>query len=198
MGTLRPLCSSVAWLRYSKQNTWRPFQPSIGQAATTSQYPLSRWRVASLLICFGVQSIDFCHLANYNSVVDNISRNNFGTIIKRQRVVVPLTLREFAAASGVSASHLGRIERGERFPSAHILRKMAKPLGFDEGELFMLAGYLSSQSPTEAEGHEKYYHNKELDPVVARMLAQEPVEVQRAVVGILSILRSLAKSTREE
>lgn len=130
--------------------------------------------------------------------MDNISRNNFGTIIKRQRVVVPLTLREFAAASGVSASHLGRIERGERFPSAHILRKMAKPLGFDEGELFMLAGYLSSQSPTEAEGHEKYYHNKELDPVVARMLAQEPVEVQRAVVGILSILRSLAKSTREE
>lgn len=130
--------------------------------------------------------------------MDNISRNNLGTIIKRQRVVLPLTLREFAAASGVSASHLGRIERGERFPSGRILRKIAKPLGFDESELFMLAGYLSSQFPMEAEGREKYYHNKELDPFVAGMLAQETVEVQRAVVGILSILRSFAKSTREE
>jgi len=129
--------------------------------------------------------------------MDNISRNNFGTIIKRQRVVVPLTLREFAVASGVSESHLSRIERGERFPSAHILRKIAKPLGFDEGELFMLAGYLSSQFPIEAEGHEKYYHNKGLDPFVAGTLAQEPVEVQRAVVGVLSIFKSIARSTRE-
>ena len=109
-----------------------------------------------------------------------------------------MTLREFAAASGVSASHLGRIERGERFPSAHILRKIAKPLGFDEGELFMLAGYLSSQSLVETEGRESYFHNRGLDPYVASVLVQEPAQVQRAVVGILSILRGLAKSIREE
>jgi len=120
------------------------------------------------------------------------AENNFGTIIKRQRVMIPLTLRELAAASSVSASHLGRIERGERFPSASILRKIAKPLGFDEDELFMLAGYLSSGAPIKAEGH------KGLDPYVAKMLARESMETQRAIIGILSLLKSLAHGTGEK
>lgn len=147
---------------------------------------------------FSLDKLDFCHLANHNLGMGNIDRNNFGTIIKRQRVMVPLTLRELTARSSVSSSHLGRIERGERFPSGRILRKIAEPLGFKENELFMLAGYLSHSAPTEAESHESYSHNKGLDPYVAKVLAQEPAETQRAVVGILSILKSLAKSTTEE
>lgn len=62
----------------------------------------------------------------------------------------------------------------------------------------MLAGYLSHQSPTEAEGHESYYHNRRLDPYVVQVLAQEPVKVQRAIVGILSILKNIAKTIAEE
>ncbi|GAI45416.1 unnamed protein product, partial [marine sediment metagenome] len=68
----------------------------------------------------------------------------------------------------------------------------------DENELFMLAGYLSHQSAIDAESLERYAYNKGLDPYVAGVLAQEPAETQRAVVGILSILKSLAKSTTEE
>ena len=75
------------------------------------------------------------------------SNSDLGKIIKQQRIKVPLTLQELAAESRVSSSHLGRIERGERFPSARILRKIAKPLGFDEDELFTLAGFLSPQNP---------------------------------------------------
>ena len=74
--------------------------------------------------------------------------NHLGTIIKQQRTAMRLTLRELANASGVSTSHLGRIERGERFPSAYILQRIAKPLGFDEVELLTLAGFLSP-IPTE-------------------------------------------------
>jgi transcriptional regulator with XRE-family HTH domain len=121
-----------------------------------------------------------------------IAEDNLNTIIKRQRIMVPLTLRELAAKSGVSASHLGRIERGERFPSANILRKIAKPLGFDEDELFMLAGYLSAGAPNRVESQEG------LDSYVAKVLARESVETQRAVIGILSILKSLAQSSGEK
>ncbi len=142
------------------------------------------------------RSLDFCHLANYNLGMDNIDRNSLGTIIKRQRLMVPLTLRELADTAGVSSSHLGRVERGERFPSARILRKIAKPLGFEENELFMLAGYLSGGSPAEAESRESYPYNKGLDPYVARVLAQEPVETQRTIIGILSMLKSMAESAR--
>ena len=52
--------------------------------------------------------------------------NDLGRILKQQRIAVRLTLQELADESSVSSSHLGRIERGERFPSARILRKIAR------------------------------------------------------------------------
>ena len=126
-------------------------------------------------------------------MINNNNSQNLGRIIKRQRIAIPLTLRELSARSGVSSSHLGRVERGERFPSAHILQRIAKPLGFEESELLALAGYLSPSLSMEAEiaaGNTA----RQLDPLVAKVLAQEPTEVQRAVIAILTMLKSIAKS----
>ena len=119
---------------------------------------------------------------------------SLGSVIKQQRKLMSLTVRKLAALSGVSASHLGRIERGERFPSARVLRRIARPLGFEEDELFVFAGYLSPTSSSIAEA-EPDYTTPQLDPHVATVLAQEPLEVQRLVIGILTIMKSLAKST---
>jgi len=123
--------------------------------------------------------------------------NGLGKLIKQQRISIPLTLQELAAKSGVSPSHLGRIERGERFPSAHILRRIASPLGFEENELFTLAGYLSLQSPGINET-DLPRRSEGLDPYVGRVLGQEPVEIQRAVIGILTMLKSIARSIGKE
>jgi transcriptional regulator with XRE-family HTH domain len=120
------------------------------------------------------------------------ANSDLGKIIKQQRIKVPLTLQELASVSKVSSSHLGRIERGERFPSARILRKIAKPLGFDEDELFTLAGFLSPQGAV-VEEPGAAYHARQIDPYVAKILAEEPPEVQRAVIGILSLLKSVAR-----
>ena len=127
-------------------------------------------------------------------MINNNSSQNLGRIIKQQRIAVGLTLRELSARSGVSSSHLGRVERGERLPSAHILQRIAKPLGFEENELFPLAGYLSGPVLTAAETMAEN-NAGQLDPIVARILAQEPVEVQRAVVAILTLLKNVAKSS---
>ena len=124
------------------------------------------------------------------------NQGNLGEILRRKRVIIPLTLHQLAAMSGVSASYLGRIEKGGRFPSASILRKITKPLGFDEDELFILAGYLSPRPPSIAEKNPEYSGGR-LDPYVARVLSQEPIEVQRAAIGILSILKSIARSMTE-
>jgi transcriptional regulator with XRE-family HTH domain len=121
----------------------------------------------------------------------NQSRKNLGRILKQKRQSVNLTLHKVSEGSGVSTSHLGRIEKGERFPSADILQRIAKPLGFSESEIFSLAGYLSSTG----EGTESPSipaEKTQIDPYVAKVLAEEPVEVQRAVVGILTMLKSLA------
>jgi transcriptional regulator with XRE-family HTH domain len=122
--------------------------------------------------------------------------SDLGKVLKQQRLTVPLTLQELAAESGVSASHLGRIERGERFPSARMLRKLARPLGFDEDELFTLAGFLTPTGPGVEEERTRY-SGRQLDPYVARMLAEEPPEVQRSVIGILSLLKSVARGMKD-
>lgn len=145
--------------------------------------------------------IDICHLSNYNlAMVNNIFNNNgrsLGEIIRRRRVMMPLTLQELGAMATVSASHLGRIEKGERFPSARILRRIASPLGFEEDELFALAGYLSPRPPGVAETSGGY-SGGQLDPYVARVLAQETVDVQHAVIGILTVLKSIARGMAKE
>lgn len=125
------------------------------------------------------------------------TNKSLGEIIRQQRVTIPLTLQELSAQSGVSPSHLGRMERGERFPSAAILRKIARPLGFDEGELFVLANYLPPRK-SGSENDSPSYTSIGLDPNVARILGQEPIEVQRAVVGLLTIMKNLARSVNEE
>jgi len=117
---------------------------------------------------------------------------SLGKIIKQQRILAQLTLRELAGKSDVSSSHLGRVEAGERFPSARILHRIAGPLGFDESELFALAGYLSIQSLAVAETATGS-NIGQLDPIVANMLRQEPIEVQRAVIGLLTMVKSIAR-----
>jgi transcriptional regulator with XRE-family HTH domain len=127
----------------------------------------------------------------------NDNGTNLGEIIRRQRVTIPLTLNELAMMSGVSPSHLGRIERGERYPSARVLRRIAKPLGLGEDGLFTLAGYLSPQPSGVAEA-EAVYSGSRVDPYVAGVLAREPAEVQRALIAILTILKNMAKGVHNE
>jgi transcriptional regulator with XRE-family HTH domain len=121
--------------------------------------------------------LDICQLSNYNTIMDRGDRDNLGEVIRQQRLMMALTLQELATKSGVSSSHLGRIERGERYPSARTLQKIAKPLGFEE------------TLPS---------NGVRVDPYVAAVLSQEPVNVQRAVVGILTILKSIAEGVTKE
>jgi len=85
-------------------------------------------------------------LPQTEAVMITNSRNDLGKILKQRRVTIPLTLKELAHAAGVSPSHMGRVEKGTRFSSARILRKIARPLRLGEQELFTLADYLSPQT----------------------------------------------------
>ena len=129
-------------------------------------------------------------------MTNNNNHVNLGEMLRQQRLVISLTLHELAVASGVSSSHLCRIEKGERFPSASVLRRIAEPLGYEENELFSLAGYLSPHLPSIGE-KSTGYSVRHLDPYVVRVLAQEPVHIQRTVIGIVSILKSIARETEE-
>jgi len=137
------------------------------------------------LSCCG---LDFGLLTIYYGFVVRNYNPHLGQVLKRQRVQLSLTLYELSMKSKISASHLGRIERGERFPSAHILRRIAGPLGFEEKELFVLAGFLGQDLPKMADDNTLNY-SRRIDPYVASVLAGEPAEVQRAAAAIIPICK---------
>jgi transcriptional regulator with XRE-family HTH domain len=149
-----------------------------------------------------LKKLDFYYQAKYDLDIDSSENDDLckvlGTVIKRQRAMVPLTLLDLAKLSGISASYLARIERGERYPSARVLRQIAKPLGFDEDELFVLAGYLSHDSHTEVKESSRSCYYEGLDLNVARILSQQSFEMQRTVIGILDIIKSVSSNIAEE
>src|SRR4030042_6548092 len=111
---------------------------------------------------------------------------NLGVIVKRQRNRLGLTLLDLSKKSGVSVSHLGRIENAQRYPSTTVLRKIAEPLNLDEDELFSLAGYLPGEKPKTPD-LEKHKLLAELDILVDRVTA----DTNR----IKSIIRALHKKS---
>jgi len=62
--------------------------------------------------------------------------------LKKQREKKGLSIRALAKYSDVSDSYLSQVETGKRFPSAKVLRKLARPLGVKEEVLMREAGYL--------------------------------------------------------
>ena len=99
-----------------------------------------------------------------------LRNTNLGSLIKQQRIRTGFTLPTLAAKSGVSQTHLSRIEKAQRYPSANILRKIAQPLGLEEKELFSLAGYLSPEEAASAY-EEKHKLRAELDILTNRVIA---------------------------
>ena len=118
-----------------------------------------------------------------------------GKLLRQKRKSISLTIREIASKAEISASHLSRIEQGDRFPSASVLRRLAEPLGYEETELMMQAGYLSPVKSTMENGA----RSRKLDPYVANVLSNEPLEIQRAVIPILTIIKRIVTAqTRAE
>lgn len=64
-----------------------------------------------------------------------------GDYIRNQRVSKNITLRKLEEISGISFSHLSKIERGTHQPSKETLEILAKSLDTDEYQLLLLAGY---------------------------------------------------------
>ena len=125
--------------------------------------------------------------------MDKDQDTRIGKLLKQQRTSLDLTLQQVAGKAAMSSSHLGRIERGERYPSGTMLRKLAKPLDFTDEELMHLAGYLTAGPKEEP----LPFSEGRLDPFVARLLAAEPIERQRQVIAILLMMKSVAKDAAE-
>lgn len=75
-------------------------------------------------------------------ILDEKKTNEFGEYLRKIRKNEKgMSLRDFAELTGVSFSHLSKIERGEHTPSKATVEIIADVLKEDKNKLLLLAGY---------------------------------------------------------
>ena len=67
---------------------------------------------------------------------------SLGAIIRKQRELAALPMRQFAAAVGISNPYLSQIERGLRAPSDAVLNAIAESLKTTADSLYAEAGFV--------------------------------------------------------
>jgi transcriptional regulator with XRE-family HTH domain len=73
-----------------------------------------------------------------------------GSIIRKQRELAALPMRQFAAAVGISNPYLSQIERGLRAPSDAVLAAIAASLQTSADDLYSQAGFIGPDAQDEA------------------------------------------------
>ncbi len=63
-----------------------------------------------------------------------------GEIIRQQRELAEMSMRQFADLAGISNPYLSQIERGLRAPSEHVVDGIAKALQLSADALYQQAG----------------------------------------------------------
>ena len=73
-------------------------------------------------------------------------RSVLGALIRQQRELAELSMREFAKLVGISNPYLSQIERGLRAPSDAVLETIAEALDSSTDELYKMAGFVERPS----------------------------------------------------
>lgn len=69
---------------------------------------------------------------------------NIHEFLQERRIEMKLSIQQLSQESGISASHISRMERGVRNPSPQTLEKLAVPLHVDYLTLLKVADLLES------------------------------------------------------
>ena len=75
-----------------------------------------------------------------------------GEVIRRQRELSRLSMRQFAQMAGISNPYLSQIERGLRAPSQRVVDAIARSLETSADALYAQAGIDPEDEPEEAPG----------------------------------------------
>ncbi|MFJ9589272.1 helix-turn-helix domain-containing protein [Streptomyces acidicola] len=114
----------------------------------------------------------------------SLNVGNLGEYLREQRRNAQLSLRQLAAATGVSNPYLSQIERGLRKPSAEVLQQVAKALRISAETLYVRAGILDAERDGE-EGRR--------DGATRAVILDDPTLNERQKQVLLQIYESFRK-----
>jgi transcriptional regulator with XRE-family HTH domain len=105
-----------------------------------------------------------------------------GQIIRRQRELSRMSMRQFATVAGISNPYLSQIERGLRAPSARVLESIAGALEVSVDGLYQEAGI-----DPEAE--------KQSEPAVLAAIREDPRLTSRQRVAMCEVYEAFVASS---
>jgi transcriptional regulator with XRE-family HTH domain len=103
-----------------------------------------------------------------------------GEIIRRQRELGEISMRQFAKHAGISNPYLSQIERGLREPSEKVLRSIARALETSVEDLYEAAGIERDE-----EG---------LESAVVRAIREDPALGARERRALITLYESLVRN----
>jgi transcriptional regulator with XRE-family HTH domain len=114
---------------------------------------------------------------------------NLGDIIRRQRELAELPLRQLAAMVGISNPYLSQIERGVRAPSEQVLEAIARSLKTSADALYEQAALITEENPPTP----AVIAAIEEDPNLTVRQRQALVEVYTAMTKVTTLRRRRAR-----
>lgn len=116
-----------------------------------------------------------------------------GRIIRAQRELAELPMRNLAAAVGISNPYLSQIERGLRAPSEAVLNAIAESLETSVDSLYEEAGFVAPTPASDGEGKPGLEAGieaaAELTPAQRRAL----IEIYRGFIDANAVRRTRGK-----
>ena len=136
--------------------------------------------------------------------------SQFGRLIRERRRLLNLTQEELARRIRVSMPFVGHLETGHRRPSEITIAKLAKVLGLDQQELFLLANpgtrafFRSHSQDSTGSAWEQFKRNRKLHRAHMISITEMSMLERAALLGeaespedfifILNTVRRLLKS----
>jgi transcriptional regulator with XRE-family HTH domain len=108
-----------------------------------------------------------------------------GELIRRQRELSELSMRQFAEVVGISNPYLSQIERGLREPSERVLDAIAGALKTSSGDLYQQAGVTADEDPAEP-------------PAVIAAIRSDPRLTGRQRTALIEVYRAFAAQSRSK
>ena len=112
--------------------------------------------------------------------MSNRSAQAIGEIIRQQRELAELSMRQFAELAGISNPYLSQIERGLRAPSEQVVQAIADALKISADSLYEQAG-LGDEADAE--------------PEVVQAIREDPKLTARQRQALIEIYESFAGPT---
>ncbi len=136
--------------------------------------------------------------AHYHELMaqEETPQRMLGALIRAQRELAALPMRQLAAAVGISNPYLSQIERGLRAPSDSVLEAIAESLETSADHLYAEAGFVRPNSEEESAGPARL--ETEIGAAAELTAAQRRalIEIYRGFVDANAVRR--ARGSRRE